>query len=83
MEEFLLNPNIAYLLIVVGFLLTVFAILAPGTGMIEVGAVFIMLFVGYQIYNLPINPWALGLLGLGIVPFILLPPKPVMNGSLP
>ena len=84
MEEFLLNPNIAYLLIVVGFLLTVFAILAPGTGMIEVGAVFIMLFVGYQIYNLPINPWALGLLGLGIVPFILTlrQKKPTLNLAL-
>ena len=50
MEEFLLDPNIAYLFIVIGFLLTVFAILAPGTGMLEVGAIFVLLFVGYQIY---------------------------------
>lgn len=71
MEEFLLNPNFAYLLIVAGFLLTVFAIITPGTGMFELGALFILLFVGWQIYNLPINLWALILLGLGIVPFIL------------
>lgn len=84
MEEFLLNPNIAYLLIVVGFLLTIFAILAPGTGMLEIGAVFILLFVGYQIYNLPVNYWALALLGLGIVPFILTlrQKKPTLNLAL-
>ena len=70
MEEFLLNPNFAYLLIVAGFLLTVFAIITPGTGMFELGALFILFFVGWQIYNLPINLWALILLGLGIVPFI-------------
>jgi membrane-bound serine protease (ClpP class) len=71
MEEFLLNPNFAYLLIVAGFLLTVFAVITPGTGIFELGALFILLFVGWQIYNIPINLWALILLGLGIVPFIL------------
>jgi membrane-bound serine protease (ClpP class) len=70
MEEFLLNPNFAYFLIVAGFLLTVFAIITPGTGMFELGALFILFFVGWQIYNIPINLWALILLGLGIVPFI-------------
>ena len=70
MEEFLLNPNFAYLLIVAGFLLTIFAILTPGTGIFELGALFILLFVGWQVYNVPINLWALILLGLGIVPFI-------------
>ena len=70
MLEFLLNPNVAYLFIVVGFLLTVFAILAPGTGLPELGAAFALLFVGWQIYNIPINPWALVVLVLSIVPFI-------------
>lgn len=71
MTAFLLNPNFAYLLIVAGFLLTVFAILTPGTGLFEVGALFILVFVGWQVFNIPINLWALILLGLGIVPFIL------------
>ncbi|MGD8455877.1 MAG: NfeD family protein [Anaerolineales bacterium] len=70
MTEFLLNPNFAYLLIVAGFLLTVFAILTPGTGFFEVGALFILVFVGWQVFNIPINLWALILLVLGIVPFI-------------
>ncbi len=84
MEEFLLDPNIAYLFIVAGFLLTVFAILAPGTGMLEVSAVFALLLVGYQISNLPINPWALGILGLGFVPFVLTlrQKRPTLNLAL-
>jgi len=70
MEEFLLNPNIAYMLIVAGFLLTIFAILSPGTGVFEVGALLVLVLVGYQIFNLEINVWALILLAVGIVPFI-------------
>ena len=70
MEELLLDHNIAYLLIIVGFLLTVFAILSPGTGVFEVGALLILVLVGYQIFNLEINVWALILLAVGIVPFI-------------
>lgn len=71
MENFLLDPNLAYMLIVVGFLLTVFAILSPGTGLFEAGALVILALVGYQVYNLPINMWALGLLLGGLVTFIL------------
>lgn len=71
MENFLLDPNLAYMLIVVGFLLTVFAILSPGTGLFEAGAVVVLALVGYQVYNLPINLWAVGLLLGGLVTFIL------------
>lgn len=70
MTELLLNPNIAYLLIVAGFLLTVFAILTPGTGLFELGAVFVLFFVGWQIFNLPVNAWALVVLLASVVPFI-------------
>lgn len=68
--DFLFDPNIAYLLIVAGFLLTIFAILTPGTGLFELGAVFILLIVGWQVYNMPVNIWAAILLALGLVPFI-------------
>lgn len=70
MESFLLNPNVAYFMIVVGFLLTVFAIVSPGTGMFEIGALLVMTLVGYQVLNMPINVWALGLLAAGLVTFI-------------
>jgi membrane-bound serine protease (ClpP class) len=68
--DFLLDPNFAYLLIVIGFLLTVFALLTPGTGFFEVGAFIVLALSGWRIIELDINVWALILLVLGIVPFI-------------
>lgn len=68
--DFILDPNVAYLLIVIGFLLTVFAILTPGTGLFEVGAVIVLGLAAWRILELEINEWALILLVLGIVPFI-------------
>lgn len=67
---FLLDPNVAYLLIVAGFLLTVFAILTPGTGLFEAGAVVVLGLAAWRVWELSINPWALVVLVLGIVPYI-------------
>ena len=70
-QDILLNPNVAYLLVVLAGLLVFLAILSPGTGLIEVAAVIVLGFAAYSIFNLPINYWALGLLVLGAVPFLL------------
>ena len=70
MVDLLLDPNVAYLMIVVGFLLTVFAILTPGTGFLEAAAVVVLFIIGYQISAMPVNVWALILLLACIVPFI-------------
>ena len=69
--EILLSPNLFYLLLVAGVLLAIMALFSPGTGILELGAFFLMLMAGWGIYKLPINMWALGLLGLGVLPFIL------------
>jgi len=69
-ENFLLNPNLAYLFLVGGFFLALMAILTPGTGILELGAFFGLLLAGYGVYNLPINFWALAILLLGVFPFI-------------
>ena len=69
--DFLLNPNVAYLLLVSGFLLGFMALLTPGTGLIEISALIVLLIAGYEIYNLPVNLVALIVLVLGVVPFIL------------
>lgn len=69
--DFLLNPNVAYLLLVVGLLLTLLAILTPGTGMLEVGAAFCLILAGYAVYNLSFSLWALILLVLSVIPFLL------------
>ncbi len=67
----LLDPNVAYLVLVSGLLLAILALFAPGTGLLEVGALFAILFAGYSIYNLPINWWALVILLLGVFPFLI------------
>ena len=67
--EFLLEPNVAYLILLAGVLLTFLAIVTPGTGMLEVGALFCIALAGYAIYNLSFNGWALLVLVLSLVPF--------------
>jgi len=69
--DILLNPNVAYLLLVSGFVLAILALLAPGTGVLEILALFTLLLAGYSVYYLPINIWALILLGVGAVAFVL------------
>lgn len=71
MEDVLINPNIAYVLLVLGFLLAALAILNPGTGILEISALFLLLLAGWELYNLPINIWALALILLGIIPYIV------------
>ena len=69
--DFLLDPNVAYLILVAAALLTMMAVLNPGTGVLEIVALFLWLISGYIIFNLPINFWALGLMLLGVVLFLL------------
>jgi membrane-bound serine protease (ClpP class) len=70
-EEILLNPNVAYLLLVAGVMLAIMSLLSPGSGMFEVGALFALLLAGWGVYNLPVNYWALLLLLGGVFPFFL------------
>ncbi len=70
MADFFLNPNIAYLFIVTGFMVTVFAMLTPGTGVLEIAALALLGVVAYQTFSMEINVWALVVLLLAVVPFI-------------
>ena len=74
--DFLLDPNIAYLILLGGVVLGFLAIVTPGTGMLEVGSLFCFLLAGYAVYNLPMNWWALFLLVLSIAPFVYAVQKP-------
>jgi membrane-bound serine protease (ClpP class) len=69
--NFLLDPTISYLLLVFGILLALLALLSPGTGILEIAALFILLLAGYGVYNLEISWWALIVL-LGGVGFFLI-----------
>jgi len=68
MEEILLNPNLVYLFIIGGMSLAFMAILAPGTGILEITALFALIVAGWGVYKLPINYWALALLLVGVFP---------------
>lgn len=74
--DFLLDPNIAYLILLGGIVLGLLAIITPGTGLLELGAFFCVVLAGYAIYNLSVNWWALILLVLSIVPFLFAVRKP-------
>jgi membrane-bound serine protease (ClpP class) len=65
------DPNVAYLLLVVGVVVAVMAIFAPGTGVLEVSALFLLILAGWDISQQAINLWALILLILGVIPFII------------
>lgn len=74
--NFLLDPNVAYLILLGGVLLGLLAIVTPGTGMLEVGAFFCLVLAGYAVYNLSFNWWAIAILLLSLVPFIYSIQKP-------
>ncbi|HEX9389209.1 MAG TPA: NfeD family protein [Anaerolineales bacterium] len=74
--DFLLDPNVAYLILLGAVLLAMMSLAAPGTGLFEIGAFFCILLAGYAIYRLSFNWWALILLGLSIVPFVYALQKP-------
>jgi membrane-bound serine protease (ClpP class) len=69
--EFLINPNVSYVLLVLGFLTFALALCAPGTGLLEAGAVLALVLAGYGLMNLPVNGWAIIIVLLGLVPLIL------------
>jgi membrane-bound serine protease (ClpP class) len=74
--DILLNPNIAYILLVLGSVLLLMAIVTPGTHLLEGGALFMLALAGYSIYHLGFNLWALIVLVLSLVPFVYAIQKP-------
>lgn len=69
--EFLINPNVAYVLLVLGLMTAAVALFAPGTGLLEAAALIVMALAGYGIINMPINTWAILIILAGAVPVIL------------
>jgi membrane-bound serine protease (ClpP class) len=74
--DILLNPNIAYILLVLGSVLLLMAIVTPGTHLLEGGAFLLLVLAGYAIYQLGFNLWALIVLVLSLVPFVYAIQKP-------
>jgi membrane-bound serine protease (ClpP class) len=68
--EFLLDPNVAYLVLLAGLMMGFLALVTPGTGFFEVGAVFCIVLAGYAVSQLSFNIWGVVLLILSVAPFI-------------
>ncbi len=68
--NFLTDPNVGYILAVGGLILAIMALFTPGTGLLEIGALFALVLAGFSIVNFTINTWALVLLVVGTIPFI-------------
>lgn len=74
--EFNIDPNIAYVLLVLGSILTLLAIVTPGTGALEISALFSLAIATFAAYRMGFNLWALIVLTLTLVPFIYAIRKP-------
>jgi len=68
--ELLLNPNLAYLLLLVGAFLGFLALVTPGTGGLELGSLICLLLAGFAITQLDFNLWAMILIVLSLIPFL-------------
>lgn len=69
--DILINPNIAYIICVFALLAILAAIVAPGTGLIEITALLLIGLSAYVVYNIGMNLWALIVLLLSVVPFVI------------
>lgn len=69
--DFLINPNVSYVLLIFGFLVAVLALFSPGTGVLEIVALFSLALAGYGIANMPVNVWAFAIMAVALIPFFL------------
>jgi membrane-bound serine protease (ClpP class) len=76
MPDFLLNPNAVYIVLMAGALLALLALATPGTGLLEIGALFLLALAGYGLYTLSFNWWALLTMVLSAIPFAYSLQKP-------
>ncbi len=76
--DLLTNPNVAYLLLAGGLVFAILALGAPGTGVLEIFALSLVLLSGYIVVSAPIsiNWWAFPLILAGLVLFFLAVQKP-------
>ncbi|GAB4529976.1 MAG: hypothetical protein Fur0018_16900 [Anaerolineales bacterium] len=71
MFQFFVTPDIAYVVLMLAILLIIMALLAPGTGLLELLALVFFLAAGYQMLQVPLNLWALIVIAAGVVPLYL------------
>lgn len=65
-----ISPDVGYIALVVGIMVVYLALISPGSGLFEVVAVIALLIAGYCAWALRINPWAVVVLVVSLVPFL-------------
>lgn len=73
LNQFVMDPNVVYLMLLFGLWVAVTAAYIPGTGLIEVLAVIVLIFSLIVLSSLPTNWGAVVLLVLGVLSFLLVP----------
>ena len=76
MPDFLLDPNAVYIFLMAGALMAMLALATPGTGLLEIGALLVIIAAGYGLYTLTFNWWALLVMILSAIPFVYSLEKP-------
>jgi len=69
--ETLLNPNIAYMLLVLGVFAGLIGLLTPGTGLFESAAFLALGLAAYIGYHVGVNLWAVVPIIFAVFPFLL------------
>ena len=67
----IIDPNVAYVILVLAFVLEILALAAPGTGFLEFFAAGAIIAAGYALFQLTFNAWALFILIAGLVFFFV------------
>lgn len=65
------TPNTAYVVLMLAILVIIMAVLAPGTGLLEIVALTLLFIAGYQMLQLPLNLWAFIIIAAGGLPLYL------------
>lgn len=68
--QFLQNPDVVFLLLLVGIWAGAFAMVIPGTGLLELLSILCLLMVAVASLTIPLNLWAIILLVLGAAGFV-------------
>lgn len=73
LPAFMVDPNIVYVLTVIGLWIGITAVFMPGTGIAELLAVVVMGASAYLLLNMPTNWLAVIVLISGVISFIIMP----------
>lgn len=68
-----IDPNLVYLILICGLWLSVTAAYIPGTGIVEVLAVVGVVAALFALANMPTNWWAVILIVVGVLGFLVMP----------